>query len=349
MQLKKLNRISPSRFSTLRKCPYRVVLANSYSDPLLPYPPASHLGNIIHECIRLIVTNEIKSNSEFDEKWNRLLVHEEKLLEDMGFGFFTPLSGNVSGYTIKKLQVKTLCKSWFKTEVPENRKTAATILTEKWLESQDSMIGGFADIIINMNGYIKLSDFKSGKILLAEGEVKEDYEYQLKLYAYLHDEVFGKYPDELSIIDLEKKEYSIAFTPEECEVLAGKAREALMGINGLIEKDDLEALAKPDLDNCKSCLYRPACDFYWNLPLSESDSVFRDVRGTITLVREFHNGDLNVNLYMGDKVLTVSHINNKYLTFLNDLIGKEVAFFNIRQSGIPDSFQALKTTKVYEA
>lgn len=347
--LKPLKRISPSRYTAINRCPYRVVLANSYSSPLLPYPPASHLGNVIHECIRLIVTGEIRTGTEFDAMWNCLLAKQEKALEDMGFGFFTPLSENVPGYTIKKLQVKSLLKGRIKPDAREERQTDTSILTEKWLEAQDSLIGGYADIIINLNGHTKLSDFKTGKILLEEGEIKEEYEDQLKLYAYLHKEVFGQYPDDLSIIDLEKKEYPVVFTPQECEVLASKSRDALSEINSLIEMDDLEALAKPDLDNCKSCLYRPACNFYWELPLSETDSIFRDVRGNVAKVRQFRNGNLNGTLNTDDQELTVSHITSEYLTFLTDAVGKEVAFYNVKQGVTHESYQALKTTKIYEA
>ncbi|MDG5768283.1 PD-(D/E)XK nuclease family protein [Balneolales bacterium ANBcel1] len=347
--LKPLKRISPSRYTAINRCPYRVVLANSYSSPLLPYPPANHLGNVIHECIRLIVTGEIKRSTEFDAIWNRLLAKQEKALEDMGFGFFTPLSENVPGYTIKKLQVKSLLKSRDKSEVQEDKNTDTNTLTEKWLEAQDSLIGGYADIIITRNGCTKLSDFKSGKIILEEGEIKEEYEDQLKLYAYLYNEVYRKYPDELSIIDLEKKEYPVAFTPQECEVLASKSRDALSEINSFIEMDDLEALAKPDFDNCNSCLYRPACNFYWELPLSETDSIFRDVSGNLANVRQFHNGNLNATLNTYDNELTVSHITNDYLPFLTGAVGKKVAFYNVKQGVKPENYQALKTTKIYEA
>jgi len=347
--LKPLKRVSPSRYTAINRCPYRVVLANSYCSPLLPYPPASHLGNIIHECIRLILTGEIRASTEFDGIWNRLLAKQEKALEAMGFGFFTPLSENVPGYTIKKLQVNSLLKSRDIMEEKQNKKKNTNTLTEKWLESKDSLIGGFADIIINRNGYIKLSDFKSGRILLEEGEIKEEYVDQLKLYAYLHNEVYGKYPDELSIIDLDKKEYPVAFTPQDCEVLASKSRDMLTEINRHIELCELDKLAKPDLDNCKTCLYRPACNFYWKLPMSETDSIFVDVRGNVTNVRQFLNGNLNATLNTEDKELTVSHINNDFLPFLSVAVGKEVAFYNVKKGIMPTSYQALKTTKIYEA
>lgn len=348
-KLRPLRRISPSRYTAINRCAYREVLSNSYDSPLLAYPPANHLGNVIHESIQLIVTGKVKSDAEFDAIWNHLLAKQEKALKDMGFGFFTPLSENVPGYTIKKLQVKSLLKGQNKSEAQKPKNISASTLTEKWLEAHDSLIGGFADIIINLNGYTKLLDFKSGKILIEEGKIKEEYEDQLKLYAYLHNQVYGKYPDELSIVDIEKNEYPINFTPQECEALAIRSRNLLSKINSLVEMNHLEALAKPDSDNCKSCLYRPACNFYWKLPISETGSILKDVKGDIVKVSQFRNGNLNVTLNTGDKMLIVSHVTSSYLPFLTDSIGKKLAFYNVKESVKPGNYKTIKTTKIYEA
>ncbi len=351
MIIRPLKRISPSRYTAINRCPYKVVLANSHSAPLLPYPPANHLGNVIHECIRLITCREIATVKDFEENWSRLQVQEEETLKDNGFGFYTPLNENVPGYTIKKLQVKSLLYSKNMEKPQGNFKSVSHshILTEKWLEAQDSLIGGYADIIFNRNNYIKLSDFKSGKIIIEEGQIKEEYEDQLKLYAYLYKEVYGKYPDELSVIDLEKNEYSVAFTPKECEAIAEKSREALSQINNLIEQDKLELLAKPDMDNCKFCLYRPSCRYFWDLPLASSDSQFCDLKGNLAAVKQFQNGNLNATLQRDDEVNTIFHLNSRYLPFLTNSIGKKIAFYNLRKSEINGKYEALKTTKIYEA
>jgi len=348
--LKPLSRISPSRYTAIKRCPYRIVLANSCTHPLLSYPPVGHLGNVMHECIRLIVTRGINNDNEFRHNWNHLVEKEEQILKDRGFDFFTPLSENVPGYTIKKLQVKSLIREQTGNNLSkENRRTDVEILTEKWLQSKDSLIGGFADIIITKNGYTKLSDFKTGKILLAEGEIKEEYEEQLKLYAYLYFEEFGKYPEELSIIDLERKEYSIEFSSDECESSAEKSRRLLAQTNKYIKKNEYEKLAKPDFENCKNCLYKPACGFYWTLPLSEKSSIFTDVKGKVLSIKQFRNCNLNATLNNDGGELLISHIGKEYLPFLSRTIGKEIAFYNIKQSEIPNRYHALKTTKVYEA
>ncbi|GAB3816596.1 hypothetical protein [Pontibacter rugosus] len=172
---------------------------------------------------------------------------------------------------------------------------------------------------------------------------------QLKLYAYLYNEAFEKYPDELSIIDLNEKEYPIAFTPGDCEILATNAREVLLEINSLIENNDRKALANPDPSNCKRCLYRPTCEFYWNLPLSETDSIFRDIKGNLSTFRHFRNGNLNAVLIRDGKEFTISHLGSEYLPFLTDMVGKNIAFYNVKLGEIPERYQAIKTTKVYES
>jgi hypothetical protein len=103
LRLKKLERISPSRYSAIKKCYYRVLLANTYKRPLIPYPPNGHLGNIIHECIRLILTGQIKEE-DFNNLWQDLIDKEEKKLTEIGFKIIVPLKDSVKkGYAIKNI------------------------------------------------------------------------------------------------------------------------------------------------------------------------------------------------------------------------------------------------------
>lgn len=330
-------------------CAYRVVLANSHEHPLLPYPASSHLGNVIHEGIELIVKGKINSIAEFDRAWCTLVAKEEQKLKTMGFGFLVPLHENVSGYTIKKIQVRSLLEGRTnKRNTGPHKNKGQSILTEKWLEAKDSLIGGYADIIIDYNGHIKLSDYKSGKILQEEGDIKEEYENQLKLYAYLYNEVYGTFPHELSIIDLDRKEYPVIFTTQECNELATRSKNKLAETNRFIVSGKIRSLAKPDPDYCKSCLYRPACSFYWELPPDATDAPFQDVRGTIKETKQFHNGNLNVTVTNDGRELVVSKLDGNHLGYLSKSTGKEMVFYNVRQCGSPEIFQAIKSTKFYE-
>jgi hypothetical protein len=46
-------------------------------------------------------------------------------------------------------------------------------------------------------------------------DIKEEYKEQLKLYAYLYFETNGKFPTQLSLVDLAKQKFTIDFTESE--------------------------------------------------------------------------------------------------------------------------------------
>src|SRR6185437_10913058 len=107
LERKILDRISPSNYTAIKKCALKVVLATSSSTPPLPYPPANHLGNIIHKITELITVGKITTIEGFDDTWQKLLATEEQKLIENGQSSSVPLSLNVPGYTIKKLQVRS--------------------------------------------------------------------------------------------------------------------------------------------------------------------------------------------------------------------------------------------------
>lgn len=343
-----LNRISPSSYSALKRCPFKVVLANSLENPLLPYSPKNHLGNVIHTCLQFISQNKISSTVEFDNEWDKLVKREEEKLVKAGFHFYIPLKENVEGYTIKKLQTKALIKKKLTQKSYQTLKNSDTeILTEKWLESVDGNIGGMVDLIYKSENCIKISDFKTGKIFEEEGEIKRDYQDQLKLYAYLYKEEYKVYPDKLSIIDLEKQEYFIDFTPQECEHLARNSKTFLFELKQLIKEENFTKLAKPEIENCSNCLYRPACKFYWKFKTEHSDSPFIDINGKLAKIKQFNNGDINAHIIHDGEILKIYHIRENFKSFLSKNIDKTIAVFNLKQIS-EYKYQAIKTTKIYE-
>ena len=264
--------------------------------------------------------------------------------------FYLPLSENTPGFAIKKLQVRSLLKKRTKHSYKLKERSKGTrILSEKWLESKDSKIGGRADLIVLSDLENKISDYKTGKILQEEGDIKEVYSTQLKLYAYLFKETYDKYPDILTIIDLEKTEYPIEFSSEECEELAVRSKEILSRINENVIKGDLSKIANPNIDNCSRCLYRPACEYYWSLQVMESESRFVDVRGTLKDLRQFRNGNINVILEHNNNDLIVSHIEKGKFSFLDSLRGKTVSFYNVLRGDNNTYYKAIRSTKVFKS
>ena len=344
--LKILDKISPSRLTSIKQCALRVVLAETYDNPLLPYPPASHLGNVIHECIRLIFIGEICTGEDFNLEWDRLVAIEEKRLEEIGFEFLIPLNKNVKNYSIKKLQVKELIagKDHRKNVIEES---CVKFFHEEWLNSKDRLIVGRVDLIIQIDEFVKLSDFKSGRILEEEGDIKQDYEEQIKLYGYLYSEVKNRYPDELSLIDLWQNEYNIEFTKEGCNQIAEEAKLILKETNTRIRQGESDKLANASLDICRFCLYKPACKYHWALYETDDHMPFTSIQGLLLDVKKFANGNINAYIRQVDKEMIISKLNPNAMQRLIKNKGNTVAFYNLLRGDTQGRYKALRTTMIY--
>ena len=116
-----------------------------YKKPLLPYYPGGHLGNVIHECIRLILTNQIKSDEKFNTEWEKLVAMEENKLVKRGYESYTPLKRSVKGYTMKKFAVKSLIN---RTDARASSKASDKNYRHEYpLNSGNGLIKGKADLI----------------------------------------------------------------------------------------------------------------------------------------------------------------------------------------------------------
>lgn len=344
--LKNLDSISPSRYTALKRCALRVVLAETYDSPLLPYGVAGHLGNVIHECIRQILIGRISCEESFNSEWIRLVSLEERKLDEIGFGFLNPLRKNAKNYAIKKLQVKDLLDR----RSDRNRlksKSDVRFRHEEWFNSKDHKIAGRVDFIKEENEFVKLSDFKSGRILEEEGEIKLDYEEQIKLYGYLYFEKTDRFPDELSIIDLMRKEYVVEFTDKECFQIAEYAKCKLDETNTFIRHGETDKLANPSTENCNFCQYKPACKYHWDLNEVDGSSAFTDVQGLLLRIKEFANGNINAYLKWADEEIVVTRINSRSKQKLSENMDTSIAFYNVLRKEVRESFRALKTTMIY--
>lgn len=345
-ELKTLNRISPSRYTALGRCSLCVILSNSLDYPLLPYSPNNHLGNIIHKTVEHIIKGEVQNSNDFNKIWTQFQEEEEQKLIAAGFNIYVPISKSVSGFTIKKLLTRSILDR--KKINIDKKHDDAVITSEKWLESKDKKIGGYIDIIYSSNEYIKIVDLKTGRISEDGNSIKEDYETQVKLYAFLYYENNNRFPNDLAVIDIQHKEYNIPFEGQECLDLANKAVKLLNALNNKIEAGQTDELANPDPEYCSFCLYRPACNKYWSHIKVEDQKVFCDLKGKLLDFRVFENGSINIYLDKGTDKYSICHIDNGMAEILPGLIDKEIFVYNVIRTQDEMKFKALKTTNIYE-
>ncbi|MCF7824822.1 MAG: PD-(D/E)XK nuclease family protein [Candidatus Marinimicrobia bacterium] len=321
-------------------------MAKAFQKPLLPYSPNAHLGNVVHECIRLILTNRIRTINAFQNEWDVLIKREEKTLRNNGFEFLIPIKRNVKEYSIKKMQVQAMLTKSSK-PLPSVGKGKVDFNHEVWLHSRDGLIVGKADLIKKSDTETKISDFKSGHIFDGDN-IKQEYKDQLFLYAYLYNEDQGSPPDVLSVVDLEKKEFVIEFSMEECYATANEAIRLLAEVNLHAMNDHREKLAMPSKSNCQYCSYKPACSYFWRLE-SDEDDLFLNIRGELLSFREFINGNLTAKLQCEGKEVLIGGIKGLLKEKFTGAVGKNVELFNLKRCEDSTRFNVINTTMLFEA
>jgi CRISPR/Cas system-associated exonuclease Cas4 (RecB family) len=347
---KKIQRISPSQFYSMKNCAYKSLLAEAMNKKaLLPVSANAYYGTVLHKMLELIskgvIINEDNFNTTFQEQ---IVLMEEKLVAD-GYGFFVPLQKRVKDFIMKKILLKDHLRNISERPIRANN---IKFHSEKWFESKDNLIGGKIDLVIEAELETEILDFKTGAItqdvLDDDGElssdVKPEYKEQLKLYAYLYFENTGRFPTQLSLVDLAKQKFTVPFSEKECNAIFEEAKLLLNSTNNCIDIGSFTA--NPTEVNCKYCLYRPACAFY--LKHIETDNSFNDVSGLIQNVVKFQNGNVSLYLESRDKIFTISNLPSEKFDELKLSRNKKVNVFNLKKEPRKFFYSATKTTIFYE-
>jgi CRISPR/Cas system-associated exonuclease Cas4 (RecB family) len=350
INFKEIKRISPSQFFSMKNCAYKSILAEAFDKkPLLPLSANAYFGTVLHSILELIskgiIKNEDELNIEFDEKVKNL----EISLQNNGYGFLVPLKLNLRNFGLKKILLKKHLRIISQQTLFFGR---TKYYSEKWFESQDKMIGGKVDLVIENESQIEILDFKTGAItddyLDDKGEiysdVKNEYKEQLKLYAYLYFESTNKLPTILSLVDLAKQKFSVEFSEFECKMLFEEAKNLLMLTNSCIRK--MSFSANPNKENCGYCLYRPACSFY-NTRL-EIDFSFQDIIGEIEDVKKFLNGKVSLIVKLGTKHITIRNFKSNDFDTLYNYMNKRLKFYNLKIEVKESIYSVSNTTMIYE-
>lgn len=350
IEYRKINRISPSQFYSMKNCAYKSLLAEAFDKkPLLPVSPNAYFGTVLHKMLELIAKGAVKNEDDFNRMFDEHVKEVENNLQEQGYDFFIPLQKNVKDFGMKKILLKKHLRTFSE---QSTKPSGVKYYSEKWFESKDKFIAGKIDLVIEAGQEAEIIDFKTGAItqdVLDDAgeifsEVKEEYKEQLKLYAYLYFESTDKFPTELSLVDLAKQKFSVTFSQSECNSIFEEAKKLLDTTNVSISTGTFAA--NPTEANCKFCLYRPACSYY--LKLIETDYSFNDVSGSVNNVVRYQNGNVSVFLENGERKITVTSFPFEKYDELYNSKNKQISIYNLRKEATEFVYSATKTTILYE-
>lgn len=304
IEVKRVERISPSSFQLFKKCPLRGIFASTRVPRFLPSSPQAYLGSIMHSILERAEKGKLNSEIDFEEQWAEVVKKIECIIQGSWMErHFIPLESSVPKYYLKKSQCKLLALKIAR-DAPKWLHRSGEAREKLLMHSNDGLIAGKPDSIIPTENGDIIADYKTGHVLeMNSGKsvaIDETYEIQLLLYAYLYHCSTGSWPYALRIIGLDGKQHDLPYSPEKCIKVFDEVKRTVDSINSIIESyssnsEKMRYLASPKPQSCCLCPYRPICNEYWMARGKNEAQWPLDFKGRITEKKVLGNGLLLVN------------------------------------------------------
>ena len=345
MPMKPLSRISASGYSTLKLCALRGIWAADHQPPLLPVSPAARLGTVVHKLLELASSGHLKNEESMLSCWQKEVQNQEaEMLINPLEKHLVPISNNVTNYRVKQLMAFNLTRPLINECAAQGKKEKTK--SELWIETKDGKLGGRIDFIKHTDGGVCIIDYKTGEVLMDGNSIRQEYQDQLKMYAGLYYLSHNAWPAKLSLIGLDRSEYNLPFTQEECLNLIADAKKSLEDLNRLITAGlDATDLAVPSQESCRYCVYRPACKPYWT-KRQDIDGWPADFIGAVRDKRILGNGLFKLVLGNSGKTVTIRGLSPERHFFLTNAVA-EALFCNLSSDAVPGFFKENAMTTGY--
>ena len=372
LNVKRFNRLSPSRYTAVKNCLLREVWSASGNDPLLPASPTAELGSVIHQLLEAAGRGHLKSGGSLkvSSTWDELISQAEKKMALSSLRRHqVPLNKSIPDFEVRKLRAchkaTEIAHDAFLLQGDVPKQSSEPTGFELWVESRDGLIGGYIDRATMTKDGVVLSDYKSGAILSFSpgegfGEMKQAYKEQLELYAVLYQLKYGDWPIRLEVVPLQGTPVEVFFDFKESERILEEASKIFHIINQRIvevENGDAEvsSLASPNVLYCRHCLFRPACHAYWNARQLEPQEKWpADVKGFLKETTRLHNRKVCIRITDGDLSSTTS-ITVRNLTdsadrhpfFQHISTGSRVEIYGLRHDYHSGDYTETQNTVIY--
>jgi RecB family exonuclease len=274
--------VTPTSAEALRACPLRAAFdASREHRAMVLRGPAARLGTVCHEVLEAAAKGHFDGvdagqlANAFEHLWCCLIDREqEAALQSPLERHFGP-AGRWPYYTLKKAYLYQMVKVLVATRTTAHASYRAQTTIKEQEQADREYIGfggklrGRADHVVERDGRVEIEDYKSGAIFeeadSGTPEIKAGYQRQLLLYAALHWDDTGEWPDVAHVIALQGERFSTPIKPEEAKHLVGETLALLDAYNLQVEKGaSVNELATPSVQACRHCPYKLVCDPFWD-------------------------------------------------------------------------------------
>lgn len=221
--------------------------------------------------------------------------------------------------------------------------TNIKIVSEKPIVCEDIGLSGVVDKMIIDSGNIDIIDYKSGRVVDEDGNLKLEYIVQLHLYAAMCVHLSLGNIRSLKLIDIEGQLFDIVYDEELSKALVKDVAERIVKLNNAINARQFEDLIKPDKDRCGYCSCRHICNYM----IQSDELIYRTICG---YVKRISSSNMYI-LQNGDITYYISGIGVYPIDDYYGYIGKKLVFINvIRTSSLANNYtyKVTENTLVYE-
>lgn len=339
--------LSPSTFAWVSSgCGYQVLLQKAlatFDDKtlILPHGRSAILGTIIHKMYERAIKGEMRSIGDLKTEWERLL---KVKIDELTSLYPTLRNVDLNDYDKRNSAIRySMGMMRNSRPVPANPIGGRIVSSEKRLDCPGIGLMGTADKIVQDNGMVDVIDFKSGHVTDDNGEIKNEYQVQLHLYAAMCEHKALGTPRRLSLVDIDGKYFDVPYCPEYCTQLLEDVKSTIDRLNDSVKTRSFQPLVKPELGMCPLCACRHVCH-YRDIP---ADAPFRTLSGVVT---DMPSTNMYVLLCGGEKYY-VSGLDAYDVDYPDDYLGKNLVFLNVvRSSPTADehTFKITDNTLAYE-
>lgn len=254
---------SPSSINTYKQCPRRY-----FYQYILKLPTYENIhvvkGKITHSVLEKFFDLDIQHFK--DENYKKELSYFMKNLFNAfwlkNLEKFEEVRANEQMIIAAKEEIAGMLANWLQSFFDKVDKSGLNfkeafekfrpVETESSYKSDEHMVRGYIDVVEEVDGEIKVLDYKTSK----SSELKEEYQLQLAIYALLYKEKHGKIPHKLSIWFLKDKEKII----DADEKMIENAIATIKDVHIKTETDNIDEYPKKTSPLCKWNAGK--CDFY---------------------------------------------------------------------------------------
>ena len=357
--------ISPTAFIMIRDCALRTLWSLSKKPPLLPQAPKARLGIIVHRLLSESGRGQLQPNIDvIRARWNEMVEETQDAMSASSLEkHLVPLRKSVPDVEVRRIRAiqraLEIANERWPTQPPGERHRAASRSGyEMRVHTEDGLISGTIDAVIQTDEGTVIRDYKSGPVLESDKHddyrLKEIYQTQLKLYAALYAESCGEWPTSLELVSLSGTTHDVVFNRQECSDLLDEARSALQDLNAKISEISRTSLpsllANPSLTACTFCQYRPACKPYLAAEAELREGQWlSDVIGVLREVKQLGNSKFMLQLTTPDGPVNVPGLSpgNRHPILSKVKPGSRIGIFNLRRSRPSAPYSESQLTTIY--